>query len=880
MASSPDAGSTASTDSTAPRPPTPPREACREPAAAPLSKLVPVPARPDPLDSCPSPLQTPPTANTPTSVPPDSSIKSHRKKVEWSAHTEVKEYFDIRKLERLAKSSPASALSPRPIKGILKQSQSHNLGPPSSGVNTDGSAGQVSIIDMLGSTIKQLAGSDHHSKIDAYMMLSRALKASNNLPDRVALQSQMGLFMHFIQRDVSYKNPSGGGIDFSLTNHALTLLATFLYFPAVASTLTNDFGVWMLDYAIQAFENATASKDTLRHLMQIAATQTFSSKVMTSARVGRLVRALHKIESHVTGKSIVLSRLRIYKRLLKQSRGLMALYSDWLDNVFVDMLSGYQDIRDHAIALATEAGFALRSEMAVIRKVNEIFQAVHQDRTYIDFFVKRLNEMLGEKQTSAAVPQVWAAVILYLPYPLDRWPHYSPWLKVVQSAFNTDDGPTKQEANHAWNRHIYLTLHDVGKMSPKALSTLCLPLLTQIRKKANPKTQKAALRLRATVVGGICTVFYYLLAPDNDQHSHDFAWDTAVQPVIAELISLDGKPEIPPGCLMQAACLLLGLLDVTTPRAWGQDRIQKLPPVAPDELPSLDAKWIRRKCDKVMQAVRPIIEHKILELAKRDSVVFRMWQALVGSVAAASARDIKVSEDTVKFFACTFGLLSKPFLNGKTLVARLELISELLSIRPCNPSSSNGPWVLAARDFELLIESYHDGGVSNPTDSGRVLGPQYREIVTLLERGLAGYPNLPSEQWFSLFDRLSEHLVTKFGEAGRCIILIEPLAKALVELVDTQNEEMSATVLQAIRALFDLARFPRDRASLEIARHRLWGTPMNTARGSAFDPFEHLYKLGNHILEIFYKEFRRFDPDQEVSPIIEAIKDFISQNAG
>jgi hypothetical protein len=38
---------------------------------------------------------------------------------------------------------------------------------------------------MLDSTIKQLAGSDRDSKLDAYMMLTRALKASNNLPCRI-----------------------------------------------------------------------------------------------------------------------------------------------------------------------------------------------------------------------------------------------------------------------------------------------------------------------------------------------------------------------------------------------------------------------------------------------------------------------------------------------------------------------------------------------------------------------------------------------------------------------------------------------------------------------------------------------------------------------
>ncbi|KAK5992914.1 Telomere length regulator rif1-like protein [Cladobotryum mycophilum] len=970
MASSEDTDSTTASEPIAPRPPTPPRETSRELEVS-LKSVLDRNGQSDPCSS----LQTPPNANTPVSGATNSNLKSRRKRVEWSAHTEYKEHAEFRQIERLIKSSPISALSSRPIKGILKPSPSPNPLSSSFGSDFDGSTGQLNIIEMLDSTIKQLAGSDRDSKLDAYMMLSRALKVSNNLPDRVALQDKMSLFMQFIQRDVTSKTENRN-LDTSLINHALTLLATFLHFPAIASTLTSDFGIFILDHSIRAFEDASTPKDVLRHLMQVVAFQNFSAKVMTSDRVGRLVNALYQIENHVTGKSIVMSRIHIYKRLVKQSRSHMVTHLNWLENMFTDMLSTVKDIRSQAISLATEAGFALRSEKQLLRKAIEIFQTTDEDKTYIEFYIHHLQEMLKDKQTSASVPQIWSAVILFMRCPLERWQYYGPWLTLVQSAFNMTDGSTKQEANYAWNRYVCLTLHD-SKPSPKVLGTLCQPLISQLRRKVNPKHIEEAMKLRRVVIGGICSLYYYAFAPLNENYAPDIVWDVAVQPIMAQLISLDGKPEIPVDCLMQAGRMLTGLLDVATPRVWRQDRIQEIPPVKTDELPAIDAKWIRRNCDKILQAVGPILEKRFVDLANKDSMTFRLWQALVGSVAAASAKDIKVSEDTAKFFAYTFGLLSKiwtagstgndslhpaflpsiqnfinvlvdglgllpftekrlsmtvintfeptatpshhsdrpdksnglvrtplqhlfamlcsiptgganddmladfflsvfdQFFNGKTPKGRVELAHELLRLLPRDAPSSYGPWILAAQNLRLTLESDSHGPVPSSVDSNKILGPKYRDITSLLERGLTDHPNLPTKQWFLLFERLSEHVARESGDAGRALVIVEPLAKVLLDVYSNSADKIISTTLRATKSLFEIAKIPRDRATLEIARRRLWGIPLTISKGGSSDPFDHLYKLGNQVMELLYNKFSNFDSSDETAAIIEAVQEFV-----
>ncbi|KAM0255663.1 hypothetical protein ACHAQJ_005506 [Trichoderma viride] len=973
MASSAAPAPASNLESLLPRPPTPPREVGKEgdvSVRSILSRASPC----DPQDS----LQTPPTANTPTSTDvADSKLMSSRarKKVVWSAHTDYKDPVDYRSIEKIPKSSPLSVLSPasRPIKGILKPSSSPNPLASSSSVDFDAASGQPNIIEMLDSTIKQLAGSDRDSKLDAYMVLSRALKASNNLPDRVALQDKMSLFMQFIQRDITSKNGTGA-LDSSLINHALTLLATFLHFPAIASTLTSDFGIFIIDHSVRAFEDANTPKDVVRHLMQVVAFQNFSPKVMTSDRVGRLVTALHQIEENLKGKSIVMSRIHIYKRLVQQARLHMVTHSNWLKNTLVDMLSTVKDIRAQAISLATEAGFALRSEKQLMRKASEIFQTTNDDQAYIEFYIHRLQEMLKDRSSASAVPQIWSAIILFMRCPLERWQYYGPWLTLAQSAFNTADFSTKQEANFAWNRYIYLTLAD-SKTTPKILGTLCQPLLSQLRRRANPKQIEEAVRLQRTVVGGICNLYYYAFAPGNVKFSPDSIWDVAVQPVLSQLINLDGKPDIPGDCLMQAGRILTSLMDVATPRMWRLDRIMETPPANPDELPPLDSKWVRRNSDKVFQTIGPFLEKRFLDLANKDSLVFRLWHALVGSVAAASAKDIKVSEDTAKFFAHAFGLLSKmwlagipendgshgpaflssiknfieilvkaqgmlpftekrlamtvantfepiatpsqnqsrpssvgtirtplhhlfcmlssvplggaddealsdfflsvfePFFRGKATKARLELSHELLQLLPRGSPSPYGPWLLAAQNLSLALEN--NEAISNLTGSSKVLGPKYRDITSLLERGLVGHPQLPLDRWFSLFERLSEHVVQQLGDAGRALVVIEPLAKALLDCLDSGVGKPSAIPLKATRVLFDIAKLPRDKTALNTARQRLWGTSLAAARAGSFDPFDNLYKLGNQALEVFYGKISIFDSNNEIAPFIESIESFL-----
>ncbi|KZL70588.1 telomere length regulator protein [Colletotrichum incanum] len=648
-------------ESLPPRPPTPPRETSQadDATVAPKHLLV-LPPSSDPRSS----LHTPPSAYSPLSGADSTnpSLRRARKRVGFSAkaqYNEAPRYPGVNVSSRRSPLSAPSSTQPKPVKGILKQTSSPS--PLSTSVKADSLTTSANISDMLESTVKQLAGADRDSKRDAYSTLVMTLKTSNNLPDRIALQAKMGLFVQFIQRDITSKNPATSGPDAPLVNNALCLLATFLHFPAIASTIPSDFGVFFIDHCIRSFEDSTTPKDVARHLMHAVATQDFSSKVMTSDRVRRLVAALRSIEDNLKGKSIVMSRILIYKRLVQQSRQLMLLHSDWLNDLFTDMLSRVKELRSAAISLGFEAVYTFGKEKSLSRKVMELFDTSIEEMKFAEYYHQQLRSMAKDKddrQLTAAVPKIWSVIILFLRCPLDRWQFFNQWLQLIQMGFNNNDHPqTKQEANFAWNRFVW-SMHTEGQSFVKLLPTLYQPLGSQLKSKYTSK------HIREVVFGSVCNLLYYTFKPGTSTALLDSYWDACVKPITEAPRAQARNPDAVDEHMRQATLILTGLFDSTTPRLWREERIRETPLARPHELPAIDPKWLRRNSPRVFQVIEPIMDRHFLELSDKNSQIHRLWRTLVGAVVSAASKEIKVSVDTTAFISQMCGLLLKHWETG------------------------------------------------------------------------------------------------------------------------------------------------------------------------------------------------------------------------
>ncbi|KAI3324729.1 hypothetical protein HD806DRAFT_493455 [Xylariaceae sp. AK1471] len=642
------------------RPPTPPRE--RQHDLEPKLNL-----NRQPFGSRLT-IQTPPNHSPGSVHSTNTGSRRSRKRVEFTVQAE---YCDppsgAGKENDHKQSTPISALSvnfSKPLKSILKPTSSpnpHNPLYPSAGQSEAG--GTANLATMLESTIKQLASNDHDSKVDAYTMLVRALKTSTNLPDRIALQSKMSLFLQFIQRDITTKG-GNGAIDSSLVNHALTLLSTFLHFPAIALAVTSDFGVFIIDHCIRSFEDHATPKDVVRHLMQVVVFQDFSPKVMSADRVGRLITALHNIEDHIKGKSIIMSRLLIYRRLIRQSTNHMVSHTEWLLDLFTDMLSSLKEIRAAAIGLGLEASFTAAKEKQLPKKVMEILQMTVDETRYVEYYGQRLTAMTKEKSDMAAVPQIWSVVILLLRCPIDRWEFFDQWLEIIQRCFNSGDYQTKLEANYAWNRLVY-ALHLHESSFSKTIGTLCQPF-NQLRRRGKQPDE-----LRKVVIGGLCNLYYYAFKPNSSSTHVDQYWDACVGTLLRRLAfpeadakSAEKQPASSPENMSQAANILAGLFDSSSVRLWKEDRIAENTLARPNELPALDPKWIRRNATRVFSIVDPILQRSFLELADPGSSSSKLWKSLIGAVATAASKEVKVSVDTAAFLGHALSLLMRIWAAG------------------------------------------------------------------------------------------------------------------------------------------------------------------------------------------------------------------------
>ncbi|CRK43677.1 hypothetical protein BN1723_005784, partial [Verticillium longisporum] len=633
-----------------PRPPTPPREAR---LGADTNAAKPLLVRAASADSR-SKLNTPPGLSTPdpstNNTNPNTSRS--RKRVGFTALLEAPRNTHDKKGRR---SSPPSASQPRPAKGILKITASPSPHELSLMADDSDLLGPANMSDMLESTVRQLAGTDRDAKTDAYMMLVRALQASNNLPDRVALQSKMGLFVQFIQRDIVAKTPAGTS-DSPLISKALTLLDTFLFFPAIASTIPSDFGIFIVDHCIRSFEDPALPKDLARRLMHVMAKQDFPLRVMTSDRIKRLVSALHAMDGPSRGKMVVVSRLRIYARLMIQTKAYMAVHTEWLNDVLTDMLSSVKDVRNSAIKLGFEASFVFGREKLLQRKFMDLLEMSIEEMTYIEWYHAQLQEMIkGDSQDKAAVPKIWSVIILLLQYPLNKWRYFNPSLMIIQKCFNVAE--SNREANYAWNRYVY-TAHLDEPTFHKVLPTLFMPLASQLSKSTVSPVK------RELVMGGLCNLYYYAFKPNTNPAHLDAYWDVSVQPLTDALVPSANIPDTLDLHLQRATAILIGLLDSSTLRIWRDDRIKDSPIAKPEELPVIDSKWVRRNAPRVFKVISPIMDKHFCQLADRTSSIHKLWRALVGSVAFAASKEIKVSTDTATFVSEMFGLLLKHWQTG------------------------------------------------------------------------------------------------------------------------------------------------------------------------------------------------------------------------
>ncbi|RSH89764.1 hypothetical protein EHS25_001847 [Saitozyma podzolica] len=147
---------------------------------------------------------------------------------------------------------------------------------------------------LLEPATQQLAGESLSSRLDAYMQLLGALKAYEGFPGAQEIEGKLGLITQFIQRDVSRDLENGGPLDTNIVIHALKLSIALVWHPDISGHLSDEFKIFLVDRSINCLQNAKVPKSILTHHMHILSTQNFNAKVMSNARLTRLLAVLHE----------------------------------------------------------------------------------------------------------------------------------------------------------------------------------------------------------------------------------------------------------------------------------------------------------------------------------------------------------------------------------------------------------------------------------------------------------------------------------------------------------------------------------------------------------------------------------------------------------
>ncbi|ETN38848.1 uncharacterized protein HMPREF1541_06889 [Cyphellophora europaea CBS 101466] len=588
----------------------------------------------------------PPTStpdDSPASQPP-SSLGS-RKKVGFSPWTDIHESTEV--------VNPTDKIPVRPLlpsrdcstsnKSILKAND-QGLAVPSS---HDGPGDEKqSLNEIMESILHQLARNDSTECVDAYQTLAAAVKAYDELPEQLVLRNKLQSITKSIKLHLSaLDQPEPQPCDINLVTSALKVLVILVWNSDFAPYLSDDFRLYVLDRAISTVVEHKAPKSVLVHYLHLLAMQDFRQGILTSSRASRLIDGLAVLSEHVKGNGVVSERLLVYGRLLDQAKPVMKLRAGfWIEHVLSAMTSAIQDTRTKARELGMKVFRAFPASDSIAIPVRAVLDDVQNDNNKKGYAMcKKLEKMIATKETAEHVPQIWAVVIL-LCYsesrPIDSWSGLKEWLMVIQRCFNSSDSNLRLQANLAWHRFVYAARPHAA--TDGLMAMLSKPIVAQLERHSSDKHTKSA---HAAAVSSYCNLLYYAFRPATSPARLTKAWNEYIVKVMRSSFFEKHPANADIACRILMA--LLWNVKAGT-KVWNEKRAHENRSIEPDELPTIDNKWIRGHAGNIVDIFELLFRYSSWGFAEssEQAYVSRAWRHLVKSVRSGSNKEIKMSNET------------------------------------------------------------------------------------------------------------------------------------------------------------------------------------------------------------------------------------------
>ena len=705
----------------------------------------------------------------------------------------------------------------KPIKSILKQSNAlFSSDPPDTESPVRDTRDFPRILEDL---VRGLASPSISSRLDAYVTLNGCLKAYKDVPAPKALEDKVSLLAEFIRRDLTEtKNvdPKVKDEDSArktqLATEAVRLLTALVFSPTILDALPDSFQTFILNQTITVISSKDMPKGLVNQYMYLLTVQNFRTKSMNNERAGRILTVLNDIDQSVKGRQVLAHRLSVYRKLVTQAKVLMiSRCRDWMHHLIGGMFSSAKEIRIRAIALGYEAGQALGSIEQVSKAMREVFDQEPTEeqspKKYADVLIDRLTAWVKSEE-SIFVPQIWSVVVLFFkgkPQRLERWAHLSPWLKVIQLCFNSSDPQLKNYANRAWNKLIYIVSPN-GATSAMLSALLQKPIRSQLSRHQATDidgNQKRQYRAYTTY----CTLLYFAFRPGTDYNTVDRYWQEYVKQMLAV------QPRNPLVDPKSTCRILVSLFGESRLKVWNEDRANDATPIKPDDLPRLDAKWVRLRASSVLATLEVFLSSGSSETwwntENCDPLALRIWNSFTKAVGEAGSKEIKVTMETMTALAEIIGTIKRLYIKSITAAGfgdkstTLRRFSQLVEIAVTNLGSrafcekrllqSSKTSFQAAETPSSSRSAKVEGVLASPvlhllnlltsTVDDLQTGVAYREAVGSL-LGVALQSTTSRRSKLVVLRDVSQYALSENPQSNARIILWEILAQSVMDCIE------------------------------------------------------------------------------------------------
>ncbi|KAL8700522.1 MAG: hypothetical protein Q9224_000927 [Gallowayella concinna] len=689
------------------RPPTPPKENSEEAAKLPIDHSYQGTLGQHVL------LDTPNQSPSSSSDTHAGSAGKLQKRVIFSPWHSYHNHSDkTTVLEAKIRPLPPSTGCIVPHKSILKVKSGPKINLPQP-LELDPKKG---IAVMLQSVTQHLTKASRDSRLDTYKNLIDCLGTYEFDSEKPMVDSNLCGFLEFLRQDIMAKQSGTADFDVELATTSLKMLSTMLYTPVLVGAMPEEFCTFIAEQAVSSMEHQDVPKVMIDHYMQLLGRQKLPQKVLNNDRVHRLLTAINGLELRLKGNRVIGLKLMIYQRLLLQTKALMVGRAEqWLEFLIASVSSSIKDIRTRAIAFGTDAALALGTTTAVSQACLDVLSREHPSGAkVIDRLGTRMLELLHDQEGAIQVPQIWVVFLLFLrsrPRQIERWEHLTGWLGVMQQSFNNSDVKVKCQANTAWDRFVSAISLDTST-SLSMIKTLRQPITAQLQRKGSDKSPKHA---KQGARSSYCNLLYFAFRPGVPHEQLDLYWDNFVTPVF----SLKASPTTSDQAF--ACQVLAAIFGSSQPKHWDQNRAHQVSLMKAEELPRLDAKWIRLRAAKILNILERLLAHSNCSLPD-TSPFFSAWHSFVKALGDAASKEVKVSMETMAAFAQITSMLNRYWhLKGDTaemVLRRLEyytaMVNEVVAIVGFRPFTEK----------RLLLDSSGDAFEAAETPSGRSNHPR------------------------------------------------------------------------------------------------------------------------------------------------------------